>query len=403
MRAASPPLPESAANAPPAGRAPLIVHIIYRLDVGGLENGLVNLINRIPAERFRHAIVCLTDYSDFRRRIRRDDVPLFCLHKPPGNSLVTHLRLWRVLKQLAPDIVHTRNLAALECTLTAMLAGVRVRIHGEHGRDVDDLDGNNVGRQRLRRFFRPLVHRYVAVSQDLESYLQQKVGVPASRITQIYNGVETELFRPARAGPESLRWPRRENDGLFVIGTVGRMQEVKDPLNLVKAFILLVQALPGARSKLKLVMAGDGPLRRQALEILERAGLVESTWLPGNRDDIPAIMRGLDLFVLPSLAEGISNTLLEAMASGLPVVATRVGGNPELMEEGITGSLVPPADPQALSTAIQEYFVNRELVRRHGVDARRAVESRFGMDAMVKAYIGVYDSVLAHGAPVLSV
>lgn len=150
-------------------------------------------------------------------------------------------------------------------------------------------------------------------------------------------------------------------------------------------------------------MAGDGPLRQQALAILAQAGALESAWLPGSRDDVPAIMRGLDLFVLPSLAEGISNTLLEAMASGLPVVATRVGGNPELMEEGITGSLVPPADPQALSAAIRDYVVNPEMIRRHGANGRRAVESRFGMEAMVKAYMGVYDSILAQDARALSV
>lgn len=403
MRAAPGLLPETLEAAGSQRAAPLIAHIIYRLDVGGLENGLVNLINRIPPDRFRHAVVCLTGYSEFRRRIQRGDVTVFSLNKPPGNSPVTHFKLWRLLRKLRPDIVHTRNLAALECTLPAALAGVPVRIHGEHGRDVDDLDGTNVGRQRVRRLFKPFVHHYVAVSRDLGSYLQQKVGVPPSRITQIYNGVETELFRPARAGPESLRWPRRENDGLFVIGTVGRMQEVKDPLNLVKAFILLVQTLPGARSKLKLVMAGDGPLRQRALDILTQAGMLESAWLPGSRDDVPAIMRGLDLFVLPSLAEGISNTLLEAMASGLPVVATRVGGNPELMEEGITGSLVPPADPHALSAAIRDYVVNREMIRGHGASARRAVESRFGMDAMVKAYMGVYDSILARDARALSV
>ncbi len=247
----------------------------------------MNLINRIPRDRFRHAVVCLTGYSEFRRRIQRSDVTVFSLNKPPGNSPVMHFKLWRLLRKLRPDIVHTRNLAALECALPAALAGVPVRIHGEHGRDVDDLDGSNVGRQRVRRLFKPFVHHYVAVSRDLGSYLQQKVGVPPSRITQIYNGVETELFRPARAGPESLRWPRRENDGLFVIGTVGRMQEVKDPLNLVKAFILLVQTLPGARSKLKLVMAGDGPLRQRALDILTQAGMHESAWLPGSRNDVP--------------------------------------------------------------------------------------------------------------------
>jgi hypothetical protein len=111
---------------------PLIAHIIYRLDMGGLENGLVNLINRIPAERYRHAIICLTDYSEFRQRIQRSDVAVYALNKPSGNSPHTHFMLWRLLKQLRPDIVHTRNLAALEGMLPAFLARVPVRIHGEH-------------------------------------------------------------------------------------------------------------------------------------------------------------------------------------------------------------------------------------------------------------------------------
>src|SRR4051794_19334554 len=93
---------------------PLIAHVIYRLDVGGLENGLVNLINRMPVERFRHAVVCVSDYSAFRGRIRRSDVPVFALHKPPGNSPALHIKLWRLMKRLRPDIVHTRNFGALE-------------------------------------------------------------------------------------------------------------------------------------------------------------------------------------------------------------------------------------------------------------------------------------------------
>src|SRR5882762_8472748 len=109
---ATPKLPPD--PAPAAGEyqsVPLVAHVIYRLDVGGLENGLVNLINRIPAERFRHVIICLTDYSAFRRRIQRGDVPVFTLNKPPGNSPVLHFKLWWLLMQLRPDIVHTRNLA----------------------------------------------------------------------------------------------------------------------------------------------------------------------------------------------------------------------------------------------------------------------------------------------------
>jgi sugar transferase (PEP-CTERM/EpsH1 system associated) len=233
------------------------------------------------------------------------------------------------------------------------------------------------------------------VSRDLGSYLHEKVGVPASRIAQIYNGVDTEIFRPARNGREPLPAPRFENGGLFVIGSVGRMQAVKDPLNLVRAFILLLQMLPEARQRLRLAMAGDGPLRAEALNLLRSAGALDAAWLPGNRDDIPNIMRGFDLFVLPSLAEGVSNNLLEAMASGLPVVATRVGGNPELVEEGRTAKLVPPADPEALAHAIRDYVLDPEMSRLHGAAARRIAEQRFALDVMVKNYMDLYDRVFA--------
>jgi glycosyltransferase involved in cell wall biosynthesis len=178
------------------------------------------------------------------------------------------------------------------------------------------------------------------------------------------------------------------------------MQEVKDPLNLVKAFILLRQTLPEARAKLRLVMAGDGPLRQQAVDMLAQAGALDSAWLPGNCDDVPRIMHGLDLFVLPSLAEGISNTLLEAMASGLPVVATAVGGNPELVEEGVTGTLVPADDPGRLAAAIRVYVENADLCRRQAAQALREVQHRFRMENMVDAYMTVYDRVVASSAMV---
>lgn len=386
------PEPTAAIGAP---GAPLVAHLIYRLDVGGLENGLVNLINRIPAERFRHVIICLTGYSAFRQRIRRDDVPVFALNKPPGNSPAILIKLWRLLMQLRPDIIHTRNLAALEGNLPAALAGVPVRIHGEHGRDVDDLDGRNARRQFMRRLFKPFVHQYVAVSRDLESYLQQKVGVLPSRVAQIYNGVDSERFHPAGERRAEVPCAGFAGASDFVIGTVGRMQDVKDQLTLARAFVRLVQGVPRAEQRLRLVMIGDGPLREQVRVLLANAGAEEFAWLPGEHNDVPRMMRSFDLFVLPSLAEGISNTILEAMASGLPVLATAVGGNPELIEPGVTGTLVPRSDAEGMARAIRSYAESAELCRRHGAEARRAVERRFGMDAMVNAYMAVYDRLLA--------
>jgi len=388
-----PPEPATAAVEPQG--VPLVAHVIYRLDVGGLENGLVNLINRIPAERFRHAIVCLTDYSEFRQRVKRGDVPVFTLNKPPGNSPLTHFKLWRLLKQLRPDIVHTRNLAALEGTLPAALAGVPLRIHGEHGRDIDDLDGRNTRRQIMRRLYKPFVNHYIAVSRDLESYLQQRIGVPHSRIAQIYNGVDSERFHPAGERREQVPCAGFAGTGDFVIGTVGRMQDVKDQLTLARAFVRLTEGIPGAEQRLRLVMIGEGPLRERVRVLLANAGVDQFAWLPGERNDVARIMRSFDLFVLPSLAEGISNTILEAMASGLPVLATAVGGNSELLEPGVTGTLVPRNDPESMAHAMRAYVESTELCRRQGSEARRTVERRFGMEAMVNAYMAVYDSMLA--------
>ncbi|MDD5330402.1 MAG: TIGR03088 family PEP-CTERM/XrtA system glycosyltransferase [Sulfuricella sp.] len=385
-------LHEFHASAP--AQPPLIAHVIYSLAVGGLENGVVNLINHIPQDRFRHAVICLADYSDFSLRIRRDDVRIFALDKPAGKNFGVHVRLWRLLRRLRPDIVHTRNLAALESLLPAVLAGVPARVHSEHGWDMCNLDGGNRRHRLLRRLFRPLAQRYIALSRHLEAYLREQVAVPPERIAQIYNGVDTALFRPAGAERPPLPCPGFDGPGRFVVGTVGRMQAVKDQLTLVRAFIQLVQTVPDARRVLRLAVVGDGPLRQEAQALLGQAGALDLAWLPGDRDDIPALMRGFDLFVLPSLAEGISNTILEAMASGLPVVATDVGGNPELVESGRTGLLVPPGDPNRMADAIRAYLGDRGVGALHGCEARRVVERRFSMEAMVAGYMEVYERAL---------
>jgi sugar transferase (PEP-CTERM/EpsH1 system associated) len=373
---------------------PLIAHVIHGLKTGGLENGLVNLINHMPVERFHHAIICMTDYSDFRLRIRRSDVECYALHKPPGKIPGFYVRVWRLLRQLRPQLVHTRNLSTLAVQVPATLAGVPVRIHGEHGRDMGDLDGSNVKYQRVRRLIRPFVHHYVALSQDLERYLVDKIAVAPSRIAQIYNGVDTTLFRPATPRRSSLPVEGFGDPGTFVIGTVGRMQAVKDQVTLAQAFVCLGEARPDLRGQVRLAIIGDGALRAPAVELLSRAGVLDRAWLPGERTDIAELMRGFDLFVLPSLAEGISNTILEAMATGLPIVATRVGGNPELVEEGRSALLVPPADPKAMATAIAVYADDAAKRAQHGVAARAAVEARFSMEAMVKAYVALYDRAL---------
>jgi sugar transferase (PEP-CTERM/EpsH1 system associated) len=373
---------------------PLIAHIIHRFDVGGLENGLVNLLNRIPPERYRHAIICMTDYSEFRKRLTNPAVTVYAINKQDGKDFGAYVRLWRLLRQLRPVIVHTRNLSALEGSVVATFAGVPARVHGEHGRDIHDIDGRNRKYLALRRFCQHFVQRYIPLSQDLERWLREVVGVPNAKIRQIYNGVDIERFYPAN-GREPLPHHGFTDDDCVVIGTVGRLEQVKDQLTLVRAFAEVSQRCPRLASDLRLVLVGDGSTRGKLEQLAAELNVSDRLWITGARDDVPALMRGMDVFVLPSLAEGISNTILEAMASGLPVVATRVGGNPELVSEGNTGCLVPANDPVAMATALQTYIESPALRNKHAQTGRRRVLEEFSMAAMVNRYLAVYDEMMA--------
>lgn len=372
-------------------QAPLIVHIIYRLGIGGLENGLVNLINRLPQERFQHAIICLTDSTDFSRRLQRSDVAIYEVHKRAGQDWSSFVRVYRLLKQLKPAIVHSRNLAAIEYQLCAFLAGVPYRVHGEHGWDVFDPEGNNVKYQWLRRLLGVLIHRFIPLSRHLQEYLEQKVGIPRRKITRICNGVDTKVFYPRDGDRVVPVGCSIDLNNKIVIGVVGRMHGVKDQLTLVKAYIEAGKQQPQFYRVTRLMLIGDGPLREEAMGLLRANNLSEHVWLPGERNDIPDILRSLDIFGLPSKAEGISNTILEAMATGLPVIATRVGGNPELVVDGETGLLIEKEDVQAMTEAMLKLAFNEDIRQRFASAAYQRAVNEFSIDSMVSRYQRVYD------------
>ena len=373
-----------------------MLHLVYRFDTGGLENGVVNLINHMPSTAYRHAVVALTEaVPGFCRRVTRDDVDFFSLHKAQGHGFWLYLRLFRLFRQLKPVIVHTRNLAALECQVPAWFARVPVRIHGEHGRDVGDYDGSSRRFQWLRRIYRPFVQHYIALSRELAEYLFEKIKLPPARVTQIYNGVDSDRFHPPPGDPLPISGCPYSAPGHWLVGTVGRMQTVKDQLTLTRAFVRALEVAPDLRDRLRLVMVGEGPLRGDALNVLRAAGLEDLAWLPGERHDVPEIMRGLNCFVLPSLAEGISNTILEAMATGLPVIATDVGGNAELVRHGATGEIVPAGNVESLARSVLRLARSPQTAAAMGRAGRTDAEQRFGMKAMVAGYLGVYDRQLS--------
>jgi sugar transferase (PEP-CTERM/EpsH1 system associated) len=372
---------------------PLILHVIHHLYIGGMENGLVNLLNRLPESRFRHAIACVEDYSEFRTRLRRDDIDVIALNRSRVGVWRMRRAIFNHCRRLRPAVVHTRNLSGLDALLPARLAGVSQCVHGEHGWDVGDLAGEHWKPALLRRLHTPLVDRYVTVSKHLERYLVRRIGISPSRITQVYNGVDTERFAPAVAKPTDILPEGFLGHGRVVIGTVGRLQSVKDQASLVRAFAALLQAHPEWVSRAHLAIVGGGPLLGDLRALVNELGVESQVWLPGAVDDIARVLRTFDVFVLPSLAEGISDTILEAMATGLPIVATAVGGNVEIVDDGKTGHLFAPGDVESLSRFLADYIAGPQLRDAHARAARRVAVDRFGLDTMVDQYDAIYTAL----------
>jgi sugar transferase (PEP-CTERM/EpsH1 system associated) len=375
-------------------RTPLIAHVVYHFGTGGMENGMVNLFNHLPPEGFRHVVISQTGYSEFRRRITAQHVDFYDLGKQPGHDYRWMPRLYKLFNELRPDILHTRNLNALEAQFVGAAWGVKGRVHGEHGRDMYDLDGTNWKYNLMRRAARRVVHQYIAVSRDLEAWLGETVRVSPERLNQIYNGVDTAKFCPGMSSlPLPVSSQGETHDFRCVIGSIGRMAAVKNYPSLVQAFIRLCRQSPTPED-LRLVIVGDGPVRAECQALIDAAGLTDQALFPGDRSDTPDWLRSFDVFVLPSLGEGISNTILEAMATGLPVVASRVGGSPELVAEGETGSLFPSGDVDTLTEILSRYAADPTRRQREGQAARARIENRFSWPRAAAAYQAVYEGVL---------
>lgn len=355
-----------------------IVHLVYRFAAGGLENVIVQLVNGLPHDEFRHTVVALTSVdAAFVSRIARADVEVISLHKPPGQPFAMYPAVYRLLRRLRPDVLHTCNIAALEFMPVAWLARVPLRVHAEHGWDVADPDGSNRSYRRLRRLYRRFAHQFIAVSVQLHDYLRDAVGIPQGRLHFIPNGVDTERFRPRRSDdpvPDGLPFDSSHQ----LIASVGRLEPIKNHRLLVEAFIRLAPS----NYRLRLAIVGAGPLREPLLAMLDAAGLRERAWFAGARGDVPELLRAFDCFILPSLAEGTSCTLQEAMATGLPIIATDVGGNAALLEDGRFGRLVPSGDVAAMAEAIGSMLAD---VGR-GADARNSVCARYSLQGMLARY-----------------
>lgn len=370
---------------------PLVAHLVSQPEAAQTGNGLAGLIAHMPPDRYRHAIVCLQGKIALEPEVCWRSVDVIRLEQ--GSSGFSHyLHLYKTLRALQPDLVHSRNLSGLRGQVVAALAGVKLRVHAEHERE--RVDGLRPGHRWPRRLLRPLVGHFVAASPELEHWLIEQVGAERARVSHISNGVDSVQFHP-RLGPPAAVGPAGfMHDNAFVIGSVGPMDTGRSHATLVDAFLRLIASPHAAHQKLRLMIVGDGPCRAECQSMLTRAGAAQRAWLPGDREDIPQLLRAMDLFVLPSAPEGSSATLLEAMASGLPVVAANGGSSAALVHPGFTGILVPPLSPDLMASAIADYCRIPEMGARHGARARSQVIANYSLPAIARNYLAVYDGLM---------
>jgi glycosyltransferase involved in cell wall biosynthesis len=252
---------------------------------------------------------------------------------------------------------------------------------------MDDPSGLKYRRNLARRIMSFRTKKFVAVSKDLYGWLRSTVRVPERKLVFIPNGVDTERFSPGR--DSGLRKELGIRTDEFVVGTIGRLDPIKNHAGLIQA----VRIANEKGCRVRLVMVGDGPERNNVEQLIRMSGVSAEPLLLGYRPDVERLYRTFDAFVLNSFGEGMSNTLLEAMAAELPIVCTSVGGNLELIEHSQRGMLVEPGDDLSLADAIIGYADSAETRIRHAANARQFILQNFSLDAMVQRYVSLYESV----------
>ena len=344
-----------------------ILQVTESLEVGGAERGVATLANELRA-RHRVSVVCLKQAGALAASLD-PDIDVLCIGKREGQDPQALWRLVQLFRQERPDVVHAHDWGTyLDVMIAARLAGVPVVVHTVHGRYMSGGHGwlailKRQLRHALERFVAARAGHIVCVSEPLREHVEEEVGIASTRTCTIHNGIRIDQAPLAAASLHA---------GMTFIA-VGRLAPVKN-------FALMIRAFAAARSvdpSLTLRIVGDGP-ERPALESLtaslQLSGQVEFL---GFRSDIDALLRSADVFLLSSTSEGIPMSILEAMRCGLPVISTDVGGVATLVEQGVTGLLVPVA-------------TDRDTGRAMGAAGHDLARQRFSIDAMVEAYEQLY-------------
>jgi glycosyltransferase involved in cell wall biosynthesis len=356
-----------------------IAHLVETLEVGGLERLAVDLAHRQNGQGHSARIYCIFEPGALASEAEQAGVPIVPFHKSKGFSPGTIRQIAARMKTDGIQILHSHNAVVHHYGVGgAILARVPVVVNTQHG-------FGNLSRPRQARLFRavlPWTDAVALVSEDLRKACISNRSIPTKKAVVIHNGIPIAKFAEKRASPGSRR-PH------FRFGTVGRMVPPKNHGMLLEAFAKVLRAIPQA----ELHVMGDGPLREQLERCIAELSLSASVHLHGLSFDVADFLSTLDVFVLSSSTEGLPVVILEAMAAGLPIVSTRVGGVPEAAPEKQVAWYSPIGDCNSLAAAMYEAAQSSELAVR-GETANRLATERFSIEAMADSYNDLYARLL---------
>lgn len=364
-----------------------VLHVVSFLGLGGTEHCVLKVIRGLGNDDFEHCVCAVRGVDLEFTRSMQIEWKVRSVGSPEPGMQFPLFRLVRIMREFRPHIVHTRNFGALEAIPAARLAGVPVAIHSEHGYDLEILDGLPLRRRVLCRAIFPLADAVFTVTRDLRSFHAAQSWLPEKRFRIIHNGVDTARFAPRPEASTPVRKELGISSGSCVLGSVGRLVPIKDHATLLRAAEIAL--LAGYDVHVLLVGSGAELPKLRAYVAASRT-LPGHVSLTGASDRVPDMLNAMDVFVLPSVSEGMSNTILEAMATGLPVLATRSGGNPELVDDGRSGRLFATGDAESLARQIVHLVT--DVKRRHqmGEEARSRVADQFSLADMVRHYRELY-------------
>jgi len=366
-----------------------ILHLYQNSKIGGVQQQIFSLIRSYNKDIFNPIFCCLGKKEKIAEKLEQHGIEVITLNRTNYNRLSFKIikDLYKIIKEKNIHILRThRYRSNLYGRIAGWLAGVPVIISSVHDNYRSD---KKIGRRLINKLLSNINDKIVAVSESIKNDIIRYDRIKPSKIEVIKNGVDTLIFKPEIKDYDFLN-SLGINNNEIVVGFVGRIVPAKGLEYLLEAFSYLKKE----RNNIKLLIVGDGAILRNLKNYSIELGISEYTIFTGERQDIQKILTCIDIFVMPSIAEGLPNALLEAMSSGKPIVTTKVGGIPEIIKDRFNGLIIPEKNSEMLAKAVKELITDKDLSEKLGKNARYFIIENYSIEAVTKKWEALYLSIL---------